>query len=530
MTLLAKLSECLDRPAVVAPVVLVIGYIIYQLFLKPSVLPKQLDIIGAKKGDWFPTLQAKWRNTKDFKAALRIADAEFRDRPGILPLLGVPNLVLLPRGDIQFVQEQPENVLNMHVQTMESLQTDYTSPDPELIHNPVHNKLITTTLTNQTGNLVPDMVEETAYGFEKLWGTDTEYKDVCVYDTLRRVIGLVTNRVFVGNPLCRNEEMLELSMQYAQAVPAAGFFLVSLPKPIHWLVARATSIPLRRLAKRYEKYIRPEIEARLSAYDASRREDLEKKPAGERNDFLQWSIAQAKESGDPYHWKVESLAGRILLLNFASIHTSSFSITHVVLDLAASKQEYVDELRAEIKSVLAEHGGQWNKRALAKMEKLDSLMRESSRMNSFVTVGLMRRVVAKGGITTPSGVTIPCGASVCVPAWQVLHDETVYPDAETFKPFRFAEQRKDDSVEYVKRANKAWATASNEFLAFGHGRNACPGRFFATNELKLMLGYLVMNYDIEIKEGTRPRNNWYSLNRVPSFDATVRIKRRVAKA
>ncbi|KAL2287065.1 hypothetical protein FJTKL_06080 [Diaporthe vaccinii] len=96
----------------------------------------------------------------------------------------------------------------------------------------------------------------------------------------------------------------------------------------------------------------------------------------EPNDFLQWTINHAMRTGDSHFYQVETLAGLQLLLNFASIHTSTFAITHAILDLASSKQEYTDELREEVTAVLAEHGGAWSKQALSKMDKLDSTMPE----------------------------------------------------------------------------------------------------------------------------------------------------------
>lgn len=43
--------------------------------------------------------------------------------------------------------------------------------------------------------------------------------------------------------------------------------------------------------------------------------------------------------------------------------------------------------------------------------------------------------------------------------------------------------------------------------------------------LKLMLGYLVMNYDFEMQE-SRPKNIWIGVNRVPPMQATIKVRRR----
>ncbi|KAK1834891.1 cytochrome P450 [Podospora conica] len=519
--------EILTRPAVLAPAALLVAYAIYQLFLKPSIIPKGVPIIGYRKGEWFPMMRARWRNATSFKETILEAERKFPDQAVVLPIAGSGDMVMLPRSEIQFVVDQPDAVLCMHTQVLDSLQADYVFADPSLVRNPLHHKLITTTLTNQIGNLVPDVAEETAFSFEKEWGSDTEFTEICLYETMCRVIGSVTNRVFVGKPSCRDPELLRLGMKYAKFVPTTGQFLRLVPKPLRTIVGPIASIPAHICTRQFEAVLRPEIQRRLADYDARQRDPEDKSLAPVPNDFLQWCLQQAKETGDPSMWTTATLASRVLLLNFAAIHTSAFSITSAILDLVFSKQEYVDELRVEIEQVLAEHGGEWNKRALAKMVKLDSVMRESSRLNSFVTVGLSRRVVAPGGVTTPSGVQVPQGATVVVPSYTVMQDGDVYPDPHEFKPFRFAEQRSDESVEYIKRAAKSFATTSNDYLAFGHGRGACPGRFFAANELKLMLAHMVLSYDLEIKgPGGRPRNTWFGLIRIPPMAATIRIKRR----
>jgi cytochrome P450 len=223
--------------------------------------------------------------------------------------------------------------------------------------------------------------------------------------------------------------------------------------------------------------------------------------------------------------KPSTLAGRILMVNFAAIHTTSFTVTHAIFDLISSKQEYVDELRKEISSVLAEHGGEWNKKALAEMEKLDSIVRESLRLHMVSTFGVPRLVIGKDGFKTLSGVHIPKGNIVAVPGKNIATDESFYPDADTYKPFRFAEKQKDEDVEHVKRARQAAPTTSAEYLAFGHGKHACPGRFFAASEMKLILGYMVMNYDIEMLD-KRPPDIFAGVARLPPMAAKIRVRRR----
>lgn len=38
-------------------------------------------------------------------------------------------------------------------------------------------------------------------------------------------------------------------------------------------------------------------------------------------------------------------------------------------------------------------------------------------------------------------------------------------------------------------------------MPFGYGKHACPGRFFAANEIKVIVINLLRKYDIETRQG-----------------------------
>ncbi|ETS79917.1 hypothetical protein PFICI_07446 [Pestalotiopsis fici W106-1] len=519
--------DVLLRPAVLAPTLLVVGWLVYQL-LKPSKLP-QLPILGARPGEWFPLFRAGWRNARDMRTASLTAYQQFRNEAFIFPVAGACASVILPREEHQWLIDQPDSALSMHKATTSDLEIENTVMDPKLVmDNPVHQHLIATTLTRETGNLIPELFDELQSSLDQLWGKDNDrYTEIPVWEVMQRIIGRVTNRVFVGLPMCRNETLLKLGIECAQEIPMNGLFLRFVWKPMRSLVALIITIPSRIHQNRFYQTLRPEIEQRIRKLNAQLADPEAKSLRDEPNDFLQWSIHQAKASGDPYMMKPATLAGRIMLLNFASIHTSSFAITHVLLDLASSEQSYIDELREEIQEVLAAHGGEWNKRALAAMTKVDSTMRESQRLNSFVTLATTRLVVAPGGVKTPSGLHLPQGTRLAMQSYPVFHDADIYPDPFVFKPFRFAAKREDKTGEatYVEKARQAWATTSAEYTAFGHGRHACPGRFFASSELKLMLANILLHYDIKLQE-SRPDNVWFGMNRIPPMKASIWAKRR----
>ncbi|KAJ6131758.1 cytochrome P450 [Penicillium samsonianum] len=511
-------------------------YFVWRVLNSGSHLPKGLPIVGAKEGDWFPYWQALWRNSFDVKTATLKAYRDHKGQAAILPVAGPggQTFVLLPASETKSVTEQPETVLNLREVIVEGLLYRYTVSDNFLISHPVHKKLITTTLTNQIANILPDLAEETRWSFEHYWGTNTDsFRDVTIWESMGRIVGSATNRAFVGLPYCRDPALLDAGFGFAQAVPLSARLLSFVWKPLRFLASPLLTLPCRLYEYRFARILFPEIDRRMremvdsSSPPSSSRLDPK---IPEKNDFLQWSIKQAIDSGDPRMWKPRTLAGRILLLNLVSIHTSSLTITNVILDLVSSKPEVIEELRAEIKTILTETGGAWTKAAFVKMEKLDSVFRESARLNTLVAIGLRRKVVAKEGFTSSAGVHIPCGNFCAVHNVGVVHDASVFPDPDTFQPFRFVGMRRDietdNSIDdHLQRARLTFAATGTDYLAFGNGRQACPGRFFAASELKMMLAYALMYYDLEMME-KRPSERWLGILRIPAPDAKIRIRRR----
>lgn len=109
------------------------------------------------------------------------------------------------------------------------------------------------------------------------------------------------------------------------------------------------------------------------------------------------------------------------------------------------------------------------------------------------------------------------------------HDPTIYPHPHTFDPYRFLNLRHSGD-EATRNANKNkyhFAFVSDESINFGAGTHACPGRFFASHELKLVLTYLLLRYEMRFPEGKgRPANVAHDFNTPPDVTAEVLLKKR----
>lgn len=54
-----------------------------------------------------------------------------------------------------------------------------------------------------------------------------------------------------------------------------------------------------------------------------------------------------------------------------------------------------------------------------------------------------------------------------------------------------------------------------------------PGRFFAVAELKVLLAYIICNYDFKIDGGERPPSKFFSYSCSPDFSAELLFRVRV---
>lgn len=100
----------------------------------------------------------------------------------------------------------------------------------------------------------------------------------------------------------------------------------------------------------------------------------------------------------------------------------------------------------------------------------------SSRLNPGVP-GRLPRVVPRGGMTS-SGAYLPEGSVVSMSAWDVHHDQRVFPSPEVFDPWRWIISDSDAS-------GKADQVREREryLVAFSKGSRGCVGQNLAMCEL-----------------------------------------------
>ena len=132
----------------------------------------------------------------------------------------------------------------------------------------------------------------------------------------------------------------------------------------------------------------------------------------------------------------------------------------------------------------------------------------------------MPRVALQDYTFAQTGTFIPRGTSLSVATHDAHFNGDTYGDPAKFDGFRFV-KLKSEAVGNERHFDLT--TTAMDFLGSGTGPHACPGRFFAANEIKLMLAHVVLNYDIKLENGgvRRPLNKNYKVACIP--DPTIKL-------
>ncbi|KAF2208457.1 hypothetical protein CERZMDRAFT_49304 [Cercospora zeae-maydis SCOH1-5] len=423
--------------------------------------------------------------------------------------------IILPYKYLTEIKNASQNFISLPDEMEELLLMKYTGVPQRTDSG---TKVVRVDMTRNLGNFVQAMNEECVYGFGKYMPVSGEWLAIKPYHIFARIVALISGRVLVGQELCRDEDWIRLSMEFSTHAFGAARSLRSGNKwPWSMRLASFTEPAVKGILKRRreaEALIKPICEERLR---------LKSNPDWKKpDDGIQWLLDSHSTCGESPDEVVKSQ----LRLTMAAIHNTTMSVTNDLFDLI-EHPEYIEVLREEVDTVLAEDQG-WTKQALTKMRKMDSFMKESQRMNPSTPITCKRKVMQD--FTLHDGLVLPCGSHVAFTSDAVNRDPEIYPSPDSFNGLRFFVLRTacPEGGSGATSANETkyqFVTATQEYQNWGAGGHACPGRFFASNEIKLMLAYLLQNYEFRWKDGEgRPESAVIDWNILPDREKEVMFK------
>ncbi|KAF4472124.1 gibberellin cluster-GA14-synthase [Fusarium albosuccineum] len=364
-------------------------------------------------------------------------------------------------------------------------------------------------LTHQLTLVTEPVSEECGLVLKDIYTDDSEWHDIVAKEANLQLMARITSRVFLGTEMCRNPQWLRITTTYAvvafRAVEELRLWPSWLRPVVQWFMPHCTAA--RALVQEARGLINPLLERRrIEKTDAQKR--------GEKvsyNDAIEWLEQTAQEKKVYYDPACAQLS-----LSVAALHSTTDFFTQVMLDIA-KHPELVEPLREEVISVLSQHG--WSKHSLYKLKLMDSVLKESQRLKP-ISIASMRRMTT-ADVKLSDGTVLPKDKLTLVSAHKHWDAES-YENPDKFDGYRFYKMREEPGKE-----NKAQlVSVSPDHMGFGFGLHACPGRFFASEEIKLALCHILLKYDFKPVEGSSMEPRKFGLNINASPTAKLSVRRR----
>ncbi|RDA85058.1 hypothetical protein CP532_3129 [Ophiocordyceps camponoti-leonardi (nom. inval.)] len=425
------------------------------------------------------------------------------------------DLLVLPRKYLDELHNAPVHRLSSIQGLIKNFGGHY-SGISLLGESDIGTRAVQTRITPNLPKFSDAMRDELEYALRTEMPDCQDWTTVSVQPLLLKLLGHVTQRIFIGLPLCRNQKWLDISSQLGHNVTMTQMAMRVVPpwmRPLLDLV-----LPC---CWRYKACIRDG--KALIAPEVRRRRRLEEtdpdyvKPQDLLQAMMDLSTPGEKEN------QAENLAHRQLLMTLVSGHSTAAAGAHALFDLVA-RPDCMEELRREAIQLLRDEGGCWRKQSLSKLSKMDSFLRESQRMNPPSLLGFHRIVQDPSGITLHDGVHVPHGTHICIPPSSISSDPAVIHQPDVFDSFRYSERRRAKPDQGSRHQH---ATADKDHLHFGYGTWSCPGRFLASAELKMLLVELLLRYEFRYGDGeSRPVN--HTIEEYPYFhvETSLLMRRR----
>ncbi|KAF7513037.1 hypothetical protein GJ744_011303 [Endocarpon pusillum] len=414
----------------------------------------------------------------DYREALERAYKQYPDKP--YKIQHFPGeIVIVPPHMIDEIKNAPESKLSFQQASYDIFVGQHTGVTN---HERAVANILRVGVLRLIDAVYPAIQDEALRAILSELGNDKEWKSVLLFPKSVNFIMAISRLVFVGEPLCRNPEWLKSIVAVTQhafgSVPDL-WQTHDITRPLAaWQLPSLQSVRAHR--ENAKKLLTPILQKRLEQL-----EDPNFKPPV---DLMQVVIDNGKKNGEGRD--VDYQLNAIIGTGRAALFTASMTTFQTLYDLA-SRPEYIEPLRQEA----AELGdAPLNRSNVGKLTKLDSFLRESQRWNMFMLVSVIRKAMKSFSLS--DGTFIPEGAILGFDIRNAVRNKSTLENPNEFDGFRFERLRAENGKEQMFQS----VQTANDHLVYGHGTQACPGRFFAAHEVKVLVARILLHYDIKLKD------------------------------
>ncbi|KAI3319097.1 cytochrome P450 [Xylariaceae sp. AK1471] len=408
---------------------------------------------------------------------------------------------------IKEVDNAPDTVLSLQAASKQMLQPVYTMYgfdwfDRRGTEGVGFVRTLRTLLTNNLPSIMPDLATLIRVNFLELYDGSkiiNGQKHSPVYPFILKLVILCNSRSFFGKELCNNEPFMLAARNYVEETLICAEVVKLVPKIMSPLIGG--------VMRRYLKSQQIIFDALLPVAEQRCRErDLanlgHKDSNASQADCIQWIMETAPRQKP---WTGKRVVHELMAIWFGSVHALSTTITFAIQDLCLHP-EYNEPLREELVCEYAD----FEKTALG-LPLLDSFLKESARLTPVESMSTRR--CATKPFELSDGTKLAVGDWACTPVRAIMTSREFYPEPTIFHGFRFVDQ----NLVHPKVARKfaflqpnpsKITDASQSWHVWGTGRMVCPGRFYATAVMKIIVGHIIMHYDCRLTDATA--NRWFT--------------------
>ena len=175
---------------------------------------------------------------------------------------------------------------------------------------------------------------------------------------------------------------------------------------------------------------------------------------------------------------VDEIISNSVLFLAVGYDTTSALITMTSYCLACN-QGPQEKLYQELKESFDQNGGIFDYETISGLKYLDAVVSETLRI--LPPAPNIERRLLEDYTFKKNEINVPKGGSIVLPIWSIHHDDTLWPEPESFQPERFLPENRSKIIPY-------------SYVPFGGGPRNCIGMRFALLEAKLAIAHLMINF------------------------------------
>ncbi|KAI1326585.1 cytochrome P450 [Xylariaceae sp. FL0255] len=404
------------------------------------------------------------------------------------------NVLALPFSVVDELASLPISVASSSEGLENELMGKYTSMSL-ILDNHLHHSIVQRRLTPRIPMLVPLIEKSVSTAFDTCFPKADDWVELVPYEVFKKISPRINQPALVGIKFSEDPDWLDVALNYSEQLVLTTFVLRTLPRWMQPLVA--PFLPSywkgRHAVQKAQAMLYPEIQKLIGANDSGEWDPTNSTEEQDMN-ILSWPSGTIKGNDR----NPATIVHVQILLAFASTHTSLSRIVSTLYDIMAAGPSLTSELLAEIETV-AVGPRRWTEMPHDHLPKLESVLRESQRVSPTASLGMKR--LFKEPYTFHNGIHVPAGTLTTMMVTDIENDPELTPNPEVFDGLRFYREKQNLGLDTRAAKELDFAAATETALGFGHGRSACPGRYFASLTLKMVFIKLLTEYDFKFLPG-----------------------------